>query len=262
MALSNREVEAAERGDTAAIEAWFAQAGSRSDGAKRRLLDVATASGQCETMRLLLERGASPCDARGVFGDTPLHAAAFRGHRAAAALLLDFGARVDARTAGDYYDGGADGDGDGADGADGEDCGLVPLFCAAVFGHADMIRLLLRRGADVDARVAGRTAEAWARREGCAAAAALLADVKAAGGWAPFERAYVREPRVRVLRLRSLCERGRARARGGLLRRLFPWPGMDGADEGGATPLPREVFWLVLSYWRCDRDDSDDPGRA
>lgn len=74
-----------------------------------------------------------------------------------------------------------------------------------------------------------------------------LADVRRAGGYAKF----VKEPRVALARLRLLCERGRASPPDGgatkearALERLF----------GPRTPLPRGVFWLVVQYWRSDRD--------
>ena len=74
-----------------------------------------------------------------------------------------------------------------------------------------------------------------------------LADVRRAGGYQKF----VREPRVALARLRLLGERGRASPPDGAtkearaLERLF----------GPRTPLPRGVFWLVVQYWRSDRDD-------
>jgi hypothetical protein len=73
-----------------------------------------------------------------------------------------------------------------------------------------------------------------------------LADVRRAGGYQKF----VREPRVALARLRLLGERGRASPPDGAtkedraLERLF----------GPRTPLPRGVFWLVVQYWRSDRD--------
>jgi len=126
-----------------------------------------------------------------------------------------------------------------------------------------MIRLLLSRGANLDARDDnGRDAEAWARHYNHTEAAALLADVRLAGGW----RSYVRVPRKRLLVLRVLCERSRASTEDGLLRRLFPWQPPVQEKQGPTTraarrartpqaaPLPKEVFWLILKFWRSDRD--------
>ena len=95
-----------------------------------------------------------------------------------------------------------------------------------------MIRLLLSRGANITLR--GRDddddydAETLARRNDKDEAAALLADVRIAGGtWDD----YLLFPRKRVLALRVLCEQGRASTDDPLLRRLFPYapPACDGA---------------------------------
>ena len=81
----------------------------------------------------------------------------------------------------------------------------------------------------------------------------LLAECRAAGSW----RRYVLEPRRRLLSLRVLCERGRARPLGvgsgvglpplrlGIRARLF------------SGSFPRELLWAVLSFWRTDRDSRD-----
>ena len=92
-------------------------------------------------------------------------------------------------------------------------------------------------------------------REDGSALADFLAAVKRAGSYA----AYVRAPRVKLVRLRTLCARGRARPPADpVLERLF-----GGAPETPSTtksprssrPLPNEVFWHVLAYWRTSRDD-------
>ena len=112
------------------------------------------------------------------------------------------------------------------------------------------------------------------RRADYPATDALVAAVRVAGGtW----KHYLRYPRVRLLALRALCSRGRARPKSGdpILARLFPWraPLPEGAAVDDATPprrrarprraaaggprgqdLPKEVAWLVLSYWRSSRD--------
>jgi len=88
-----------------------------------------------------------------------------------------------------------------------------------------MIRLLLSRGADLDARTDyGRDAEAEPAHCNRNEAATLLADVRLAGGW----RSYVRVPRIRVLALRVLCDEGRAWTDDDLLARVF----------GAAPPSP------------------------
>ena len=57
----------------------------------------------------------------------------------------------------------------------------------------------------------------------------------------------MREPRKQLLVLRCLSSRGRATPPPGLLRRLF-------TDQ---FCVPKEIFWCVLQYWRCDRDLED-----
>jgi len=126
-----------------------------------------------------------------------------------------------------------------------------------------MIRLLLSRGANLDARDNdGRDAEAVARYREKEWAVALLAEIRLAGGW----HSYLRVPRKRLLALRVLCERGRASTDDALLRRLFPRPAPAAADDAGEEPsllasatqgareLPKEVFWLVFKFWQSDRD--------
>ena len=62
----------------------------------------------------------------------------------------------------------------------------------------------------------------------------LVEGVRAAGGtWA----AYARLPRRRVLRLRSLVARGRARTADPIIEPVFR--------------LPNEMCWHVLKFWRA-----------
>ena len=69
----------------------------------------------------------------------------------------------------------------------------------------------------------------------------LILGVGAAGSW----RAYARLPRKRVLRLRSLMLRGRARPRR-----------TRGADPivARAFKLPNEMVWKVLAFWRVESE--------
>lgn len=163
------------------------------------------------------------------------------------------------------------------------------FFYVAVPHHGlELIRLLLRHGCDAAAvsehglDVAGRAREFYDNNAEDPdaydvgedelsrqfATANFLEDVKAAGGW----KAYLRAPRVQLVRLRSLCDRGRAAppstdvASGKLQRlrnlsaaevavfaRLFgaPTPRTPRASSGR---LPNEIFWHVLAFWRTDRD--------
>ena len=63
----------------------------------------------------------------------------------------------------------------------------------------------------------------------------FIKTVRRAGGWKPF----VRAPRVSLVVLRSLGEKGRARPPPELAR-LFA--------------LDKFIFWRVLAFWRTDRD--------
>jgi hypothetical protein len=243
MVLSEEIRVAAFRGDTAAIQEWF-ETGSRDpdDGDQygNTLLHLAARNGHCDTIRFLLGHGAS-LNVVNSFGNTPLRGAAFWGQHDAAVVLLDRGALIESRDNGDW----------------------TPLIEAASEGHRDMIRLLLSRGAALDARDNdGDDAEAYARFRNRDEAADLLAGVRLAGGW----HAYLRYPRKRLLTLRVLCERGRAKTEDGLLLRLFPWHPPAQKKQGPTTrasrrartpqaaQLPKEVFWLVLKFWRSDRD--------
>ena len=246
MVLTKKMIFAAGRGDNDAIHAWFAS-GTRDPDEKdlmgRSLLDWAAAGGQCDMMRTLLDHGAS-VDATCVSIMTPLHGAAGGGHCAAVVLLLDRGAQIDPRPI----------------------ARRTPLIYSAEYGQCDVIRLLLQHGASLDARTRdGRDAEASARLYDKREAAALLADVRLAGGWEP----YLRAPRKRLLALRILCEQGRARTDDPFLRRLFPLHATPRLPPNWASPktrasfrartasgaeVPREVFWLVLAYWRTGRD--------
>ena len=68
----------------------------------------------------------------------------------------------------------------------------------------------------------------------------IILGVRAAGSW----RAYARLPRKRVLRLRSLMLRGRAK------------PRRTGAPNvvARAFKLPNEMAWKVLAFWRVESE--------
>ena len=126
----------------------------------------------------------------------------------------------------------------------------------------DVAKFLLHRGADVNYTAPARTgsiepreprdavgwaayyshAEAWQHgffHSGPGRADLLfyrlITNVRQAGGWKPF----VRAPRISLVVLRSLCEKGRARPPPELAR-LFA--------------LDKFIFWHVLAFWRNDRD--------
>ena len=71
---------------------------------------------------------------------------------------------------------------------------------------------------------------------------ALLADVRAAGSW----KRYVNKPRIDVIVFQRLCAAGRASPPPALAR-LCP-------TSTKSPPLPKEMVWLILKFWRTDRD--------
>lgn len=230
MVLSRSLRKAAENGDIGTIVEWFSS-GSRDpderDGAGFTLLHDAAFGNACDIMRFLLEKGA---DVNAAYrrkwpptnhvlpwgsdlpenfdtGLTPLHSAANRGYHEAAALLLENGARIEARTL----------------------CSLgpserfdeTPLHFAGRGGKCDMIRFLLHSGAILDARNnRGQDAETNAHYNSKPEAAVFIASLKRAGGWC----GYLRAPRKDLLALRILAEMGRCSTHDGLLARLFPAP--------------------------------------
>ena len=232
------------------------------------VLGRAAGVGAVDTVRVLLRYGASAGRPLGS-GDTALHRAVLTndwsrltdhwsianaqgatsmGHQGTVRLLLKHGAAVNARST----------------------RGVTPLLMAAAMaGYVSLgvVRELLAAGADLDlVNSGGDNAEAivhgkldndvaddcgipafpeLCRRTGAVEAfQALLADVRAAGSW----KRYVAAPRKHLIVLRCLCAAGRASPPPALAR-LFPGP-----EATEAPPLPRELAWKVLEFWRTDRD--------
>ena len=243
-------MEAIISGDRAALEA--ALAGAAEDDLTRAMR-TAIEKDRCDMLRMLLDHGVA-ADARRVsYYRTALFAAAdgygFEGQYCridAAIMLLDAGADVN------YSD------------LD----GYTPLIEAAHGGHLEMLRLLLRRGAKLDASIyigadgIGGTAEAMAEHWNWHECVALLSGVRLAGGW----KKWVSIPRKQLVVLRVLCERGRASTEDALLARLFPSNSPaeeaeedddEAASRARVAPrgeVPKEVFWHVLEYWQSSRD--------
>ncbi len=71
---------------------------------------------------------------------------------------------------------------------------------------------------------------------------AVVAGVRAAGGW----RAYDRRPRAEILRLRSLALRRRA-----VLPRATRHNGPNMRSLEFLVRCPPEIAWHILGYWRC-----------
>ena len=194
----------------------------------------------CEILRILLEHGMSPNIGT---DERLLHVCRYPE---VAKILLDAGADVNAAR------------------SDPEVLGVRPIFACVTKAHGlGMIRVLLANGADlalttssgddVEAFARRMAAERWVSRNRFLAAADFIAEVKNAGSW----KAYLKVPRVELVRLRSLCNRGRAAPPPDpILQRLF-------ANVAASTnkpartrrPLPNGVFWHVLQFWRTDCDD-------
>ena len=232
--LFDELVKAVCENDAAAIQEWFStytHGLNAKDHGGVTLLHYAVRTGYHDVMRVLLAHGAT-IDVDDI-GATPLRYAIVNRNHTATVLLLEHGAQLDAR----------------------DQAQRTPLHFAAFGGHCDMICLLLSRGADLDARdLVDRDAEATAHAWGHPEAAALLADVRLAGGW----EVYVRK---RIFALRVLCEQGRASTTDALLARLFPFrapveqddstgqPPLRARAAAGPPELPNEVFWLVFQFW-------------
>ncbi|WP_425245879.1 ankyrin repeat domain-containing protein [Streptomyces sp. NEAU-NA10] len=119
------------------IEEW------RARQPTARALCAAVRRGDVDRTRALIEAGADPDQLIGEYDDwTPLTLAACHGHLAVVELLLDAGVHPDSQNR----------------------FGLLPVVLA---GRADpqpypeIVDLLLRHGADLDAQMRGRSARAW-----------------------------------------------------------------------------------------------------
>lgn len=140
-ALTTPLLEAAYRGD-AAQAAELLRNGADPDEANdfgATPLGEAARRGDTEVIRLLLKAGADP-ESANAEGETALMRVARTGNVEAAKLLLKHGARVDARE---------------------KWGGQTALIWAAAQDHPQMIRFLVSRGADINARAAVRD---WPRR--------------------------------------------------------------------------------------------------
>ena len=242
---------AAENGDISALTNWLSRGGDPNQldeyfgyGLLHNTFELwpHERNDHSEVARLLIAHGANVNLLGRRDAVTPLHLCAFPGE---ADLLLDMGADINAV----------------------DKFGCTPLFNSVMVFKRDnqkaataFARLLLRRGADVFVKdKQGHDVESRVmtlHNE----LADLFAAVKAAGGWKPF----IRAPRVSLVRLRLLCSRGRARPptarRDPILARLFAAPPPASSNKRLASrqvhrPLPNEIFWLILSFWRADRDD-------
>ncbi|MER7622971.1 ankyrin repeat domain-containing protein [Streptomyces sp. NPDC126503] len=146
MGMAERPAQAAGDGDAAPVaESPGADAGVDAVGTGgRTALDVAVRAGHADAVRALLAAGADPVQRAGEYGEsTPLCLAAMYGHTDVVEALLDVGAPT---------------------GAQGR-LGHVPLVLAVTAveeGRPETVHALLSRGADIDARMKGRTSLEWA----------------------------------------------------------------------------------------------------
>jgi ankyrin repeat protein len=133
---------------------------ARELAAARSDLDVfdAAAIGDVDRLRTLLDEDPSLATAWSDDGFTPLHFAAFFGHPAAAKLLAERGADLEARSTNEQFA-----------------LDARPLHSAAAAGQREVCEVLLDAGADVNAvQHGGYTALLEARQNGDEELAQLL----------------------------------------------------------------------------------------
>jgi ankyrin repeat protein len=104
--------------------------------AQHKLMIKAAKAGNPAAVRALLEADRSLVDARDSDASTPLHCAAWKGHVDVAAVLLEFGADIQARNDNAHW-------------------GDTPLHAAAHGNQRAVAELLIDRGADIHALNAG-----------------------------------------------------------------------------------------------------------
>ncbi|HZZ30907.1 MAG TPA: ankyrin repeat domain-containing protein [Phenylobacterium sp.] len=121
-------------------------------------LIIAAYDGQPQTVEFLMGRGADPC-AADLKGNTALMGVAFKGQLAIAERLV---ARCDVNTRNKE--------------------GQTAVMMAALFGHAEIVRLLATHGANLALTDAsGNSADSVAHQQGNAEMESLLAQLQAGG---------------------------------------------------------------------------------
>jgi len=106
--------------------------------AAKQIIKAAKA-GDVLKVKALLETDASMVEARDKDGSTPLHCACWKGHLEVAALLVHYGADVNAQNQNEHW-------------------GTTPLHAAAHANQPAIAQLLIDHGADLKAQdAAGKT---------------------------------------------------------------------------------------------------------
>ena len=243
MVVPEELVEAIEeRDDASALRLWLDVDGNSpndyeapNENIPWTLLMIAAHGRAINCVRLLIARGANVnlANSRQI-GDgseydfellvTPLHNAVGTQSLEVISLLLEAGARVDARNK----------------------AGATPLGNHLYSHNPDplIVAALLRAGASMDSCRDGRSAEGVFRRSLHSAgpngdeALRLLESVRAAGGWKRMKRI----PHRKILMLRALRARQRA----------TPRPDTPAYLVNLTRPsLPNEIVWRVLEYWEA-----------
>jgi hypothetical protein len=224
--------DAARDGDLRGVEVALAQGAdvnAHIDG--DTMLMISVEERHYDVARFLLEHGANPNLADVDDDFTPLYLA--RSARVID-LLVAHGADVDHQNI----------------------IGYAALHDKVGDANIESVRAMLRHGASFSIRNnRDQTALALAQRlagmSGMEPIINLLQAVEAAGSY----KRYLREPVVQLLALRYLSLAGRATAPANLLR-LFGAPPVRNAGKArtrarraASTPLPEEVFKLVLGFW-------------
>lgn len=104
---------------------------TQNQNQQKQIIKAAKA-GDVAAVRALLEADGSLVGARDTDASTPLHCAAWKGHTEVAALLLDFGADVNAKNNNDHW-------------------GNTPLHAAAHGNQRAVAEVLIAQGADIHA---------------------------------------------------------------------------------------------------------------
>lgn len=198
---------------------------------------VACLCGHVGGVQLLLDRGAAQRAKHD--GSTPLHAACFKGHLDVARLLLEFGADTNLAAQN----------------------GMTALHSACWVGNVDAVLLCLEHGAELNRttgslspEITGLTPERAALHRGHEAMAAWLARIQRTGGWA----SYMAEPRYKLVVLRALVAKGRARRQGTLHFREqmldFVFPGEQAPPRANKQAkrdprLPNSLFPRIARYY-------------